>query len=76
VDRLVERGLVARGPDPADRRGVRLSLTDTGRDKQRQIGRRHARSVARAVTAELSTDELRQLARICWKLADKEVPGP
>ncbi len=71
VDRLVGRGLVRRCPDPTDRRGVRLSLTDAGRDTQRQIGRRHARSVARAVTAELSPDELRQLAAICWKLAGR-----
>jgi DNA-binding MarR family transcriptional regulator len=71
VDRLVERGFVARCPDPADRRGVRLSLTDAGRDAQNQIGRRHARSVARAMTAELSPDELRQLATISWKLAGR-----
>ena len=71
VDRLVERGLVQRCPDPADGRGVRLSLTDAGRDTQHQIGRGHARSVARAVTAELGPDELRQLAAICWKLAGR-----
>jgi DNA-binding MarR family transcriptional regulator len=70
VDRLVERGLVERCADPADGRGVRLSLTDAGRNEQQRVGRRHARSVARAVTAELSADELRQLATICWKLAD------
>jgi DNA-binding MarR family transcriptional regulator len=69
VDRLVERGFVERCADLTDGRGVRLSLTAAGRDEQRQIGRRHARSVARAVTAELTTDELRQLAAICWKLA-------
>ncbi|GLY65507.1 MarR family winged helix-turn-helix transcriptional regulator [Amycolatopsis taiwanensis] len=69
VDRLVERGFIERGPDPADGRGVRLSLTDTGRDVQRRIGRRHARDVARAVTARLSTEELRQLETICGKLA-------
>ena len=71
VDRLVDRGLIARRPDPADGRGVRLSLTDAGRDIQHQIGRRHARSVARALTAELSPDELRQLATIGWKLAGR-----
>jgi DNA-binding MarR family transcriptional regulator len=71
VDRLVERGFIGRCPDPADGRGVRLSLTGAGRDTQRQIGRRHARSVARAVTAELSPDELRHLATICWKLAGR-----
>ena len=39
VDRLVERGLVERCADPADGRGVRLSLTDAGRIVQRRIGR-------------------------------------
>jgi len=71
VDRLVERGFVERCPDPADGRGVRLSLTEAGREQQRQIGRRHAGSVARALTAELSPDELRQLATIGWKLAGR-----
>jgi DNA-binding MarR family transcriptional regulator len=71
VVRLVERGFVERCVDPADRRGVRLSLTEAGRDKQRQVGHQHARSVARAVTAELGPDELAQLATICWKLAHR-----
>lgn len=31
VDRLVENGLVTRGPDPDDRRGVLVQLTFTGR---------------------------------------------
>lgn len=31
VDRLVERGLVTRSPDPDDRRGVRVELTDAGK---------------------------------------------
>jgi len=30
IDRLEQRGLVARSPDPADRRGVVVSLTGTG----------------------------------------------
>jgi DNA-binding MarR family transcriptional regulator len=71
VDRLVERDLIERYPDPADGRGVRLSVTDAGRDIQRQIGRRHARSVARTLAGELSPDELRQLAAIGWKLAGR-----
>jgi DNA-binding MarR family transcriptional regulator len=69
VDRLVERGLVERCADPADGRGVRLSLTDAGRVVQRRIGRRHARSVARAMTAGLTAAELAQLETICRKLA-------
>jgi DNA-binding MarR family transcriptional regulator len=69
VDRLAERGLIDRQADPVDRRGVRLSLTPAGLAKQREIGRRHARSVARAVTAELGPRELEQLGTLCWKLA-------
>ena len=69
VDRLAERGLVERQADPADGRGVRLSLTDAGSALQRKIGRRHARSVASTLTAGLSRAELRQLETICLKLA-------
>ncbi len=72
VDRLAERGLVERHADAADGRCVLLSLTQTGRDRQHEVGRRHARSVARAVTAELDPGELRQLEAICLKLAQKE----
>jgi DNA-binding MarR family transcriptional regulator len=31
IDRLESRGLVHRQPDPRDRRGVRVVLTDSGR---------------------------------------------
>ncbi len=71
VDRLAYRGLIERHADAADGRCVLLSLTGTGRDRQREVGLRHARSVARAVTAELDPGELRQLEAICLKLAQK-----
>ena len=71
VDRLVARGLVERQADRADGRGVRLSLTEAGRHWQRRIGGRHALSVTRAVTAALDPEEIRQLERICRKLADR-----
>ena len=79
VDRLAERGLVERRADPADGRGVRLALTAAGRDLQHQVGRRHARSVARALAAGLDPAELRQLETICLKLAtydEKGAPRP
>ena len=69
VDRLAERDLVERCADPADGRGVRLSLTEAGRVVQRRIGRRHARGVARAMTAGLTAAEQAQLETICKKLA-------
>ena len=58
VERLAERALVSRHADPAD-----------GRTVQRAIGRRHARSVARAMTAGLTRAEMAQLEMICRKLA-------
>jgi DNA-binding MarR family transcriptional regulator len=70
VDRLGDRGLVARRPDPADGRGVRLSLTGAGRKLQQEIGARHARSVAGSMRAALTPAELAQLEALCLKLAD------
>jgi DNA-binding MarR family transcriptional regulator len=69
VDRLAERGLVSRATDPRDGRGVRLALTEAGHAVQRRIGRRHGRSVAQAMFAALTPQELRQLEEICGKLA-------
>jgi DNA-binding MarR family transcriptional regulator len=68
VDRLAARGLVQRIADSRDLRTVRLSLTEDGRALQRRVGRRHARSVARAMRSELTPDELDQLTAICAKL--------
>ena len=80
VHRLAARGMIECQPDPADGRGLRLSLTSAGRARQREIGRRHARGVARAMTAGLTRGEMAQLETICRKLAwanDKsEVPIP
>ena len=79
VDRLAERGMVERKPDPADGRAIRLALTDAGRVLQRQVGLRHGRSVARAMAAGLTPGELQQLETICLKLARQPatagVPG-
>jgi DNA-binding MarR family transcriptional regulator len=68
VDRLAARGLVQRIADSRDLRTVRLSLTEDGRALQRRVGRRHARSVARAMCSELTPAELDQLTAICAKL--------
>ena len=68
VDRLAARGLVQRIADSRDLRTVRLSLTEDGRALQRRVGRRHARSVARAMRSELTPAGLDQLTAICAKL--------
>lgn len=69
VDRLVERGLLERCADDADRRAVRISLSEAGRDLQRRVGRVHARSVARELGAALDPDDMRELRRLATKLA-------
>lgn len=72
VERLVERGLVARRADPADGRGVLLDLTQTGRDVQRRVGGRHGASVARSVRAELTEEDMLKLEEICRRLAGQD----
>ena len=69
VDRLVDRGLVAREPDPVDGRGVLLFLTDDGRATQRRVGGRHAVDVAALVGSRLTARELQTLEALCDKLA-------
>jgi DNA-binding MarR family transcriptional regulator len=70
IDRLVERGWVLRTGDPVDRRGCRLSLTVSGRAEQRHVGGRHGADVARAMTANLDDNDLRQLGDLCRRLID------
>lgn len=67
VDRLVAQGLLEREPDPADRRGVVLVLTDAGRAVQREVGRRHATAIAEALGEHLGDDELTVLRDLCRK---------
>jgi DNA-binding MarR family transcriptional regulator len=69
VHRLASRGLIDCQADPADGRSVLVSLTDAGRALQRRVGRRHARSVARVLTAALDRAGLRQLETISRALA-------
>lgn len=75
VDRLAARGLVRRAADPADARGVLLSLTEAGHDQQRRVGRQHARSVAAAMSRSLTAGELAQLRSLCAQLAWRQ-PAP
>lgn len=57
VDRLAARGMVERLPDPVDRRGVRVRLTEKGRSA---VDAAIADLVAfeRAILAEFSSDEI------------------
>lgn len=74
VDRLVERGLVERTPDPSDGRVVRVALTEEGRELQRDVGRKHAKDVTEAVGGTLDEGDLEALERICTKLVERQDP--
>ena len=76
VERLVERGLVAKSQDPADARATLLSLTEAGNEAQRRVGRAHARSVADAMSARLSPAEMTTLAALASRLHPTEEESP
>lgn len=75
VGRLVARGLLERLENPGDRRGMLVGLTDEGREVQRLVGLRHARSVARAVSQALSVTEMEQLEELASRLAGSHRSG-
>lgn len=67
-ERLEKLGYVAREPDPGDKRGTVVLLTDDGLAIQREIGRRHAARIRRYVGDALSDEELVTLTALCTKL--------
>ena len=76
VERLVERGLIAKGPDPVDARATLLALTDEGRSVQRRVGRAHALSVAEALSSRLSPTQMSELSVLATLLTSPERFAP
>ncbi|WP_083259667.1 MarR family winged helix-turn-helix transcriptional regulator [Cellulosimicrobium cellulans] len=68
VDRLAQRGLVERTVAADDARGVLVRLTDDGARLQRDIGRAHARTIARHVGGALDEAELATLGALLDRL--------
>ncbi len=69
VRSLIERGLVARHPDPEDRRGSLLSATEAGRAAFEQYRRQRDADLARLLTAWPPEDRA-QLIRLMSRLND------
>jgi DNA-binding MarR family transcriptional regulator len=67
LDRLERAGLVAREPDPADRRGTLIALTDDGRALIDRLTPDHLANEDRLL-AGLSAGEREQLAALLRKL--------
>jgi DNA-binding MarR family transcriptional regulator len=64
VDRLVARELLERLPDPTDRRGTVVRVTDEGYRTFRRIAGEHSRSIERTVGTALSDADLSELRRL------------
>ncbi|CCH85605.1 Transcriptional regulator, MarR family [Modestobacter italicus] len=69
ADGLQERGLVARAPDPTDRRAVVLTVTEAGRQVQREVDDARAAD-AQELFGRLSATDRAELARILRALTD------
>ena len=67
LDRLERAGLIAREPDPADRRGTLIALTDAGRSLIDSVTEAHLANERRLLEA-LSAREQEQLAGLLRKL--------
>jgi DNA-binding MarR family transcriptional regulator len=77
IDRLEEAGFVRRVPDPDDRRGVLVELTDAGRRAWEESVSVQAAKES-LVTAALSTDEKKQLNALLRRLMiefERREPG-
>lgn len=74
IDRLTARGLVSKQPDPRDRRGVIVWLTDAGSAAFRRAAVRHMRAIADRVGGALTEEELVQLTELCDRLRVGSAP--
>jgi DNA-binding MarR family transcriptional regulator len=69
ADGLQERGLVERAADPTDRRAVVLTVTEAGRQVQREVDDARAAD-AQELFGRLSAADRAELARILRALTD------
>ena len=67
IDRLAEKGLVRRVPDPEDRRGILVELTEQGRELIDSVVISHVANEARLLQS-LSRQEQQTLAALLRKL--------
>jgi DNA-binding MarR family transcriptional regulator len=74
LDRLERAGLIAREPDPQDRRGTQIVLTDAGRELIDSVTEAHLANERRLLAA-LTDDEQRRLADLLRVLQLGLPPG-
>ena len=64
IDRLEDRGLVARTADPHDRRAIRVTLTNRGERTFRAAAKVHLAGIHERFGAHMSEDEARMIADV------------
>ncbi|RCV90205.1 MarR family winged helix-turn-helix transcriptional regulator [Billgrantia montanilacus] len=69
LDRLEKAGLIRRAPNPEDRRGTLVSLTEEGLELMNRMVPRHVENEARMLAA-LSHEEQRALSKLLGKLLE------
>ena len=74
IDRLAEKGLVRRVPDPEDRRGILVELTEQGRELIDRALISHVANEARLLQP-LSREEQQTLAALLRKLLSSLEPN-
>jgi DNA-binding MarR family transcriptional regulator len=67
LDKLEQAGLIARSPDPSDRRGTVITLTDRGRELIDRLTEAHLEN-ERRILAALGEADQRQLAGLLREL--------
>jgi DNA-binding MarR family transcriptional regulator len=67
LDRLEQAGLIARSPDPEDRRGTLITLTAAGRELVDSVTTAHLENERRILSA-LTDAERRKLADLLRRL--------
>lgn len=72
---LEERGWISRRPDPADRRRVRLELTESGKEFHAQM-QAHWRAASAPRFQCLFLEEVQTLIRLCRKMLQTPVVRP
>lgn len=74
VNELVDRQLVERAPDPADRRRNVITITPAGRRERRRLTKRLAQ-IQDELLAPLAADERDQLTRLLARVLDHHDRG-
>lgn len=70
VDRLERRGLLRRVPDPADRRAVRVAITDDGYAVFRSAAKMHMASLEDSFSKHITEEEAQLIVDIVSRVRD------